>query len=219
MRKIGAITIGQSPRDDVTKDILPILEGFELIECGALDNYKYDEVIEKFKPRNDDLFISRMRDGRQVSLSKAKIVGELNTCIENLEDKGCEVIMVFCTGQIKGLKSKVNLLQPNVIMHKLIPTLARDVKMAIVVPDIKQESFICKQWEYTDLSIEIFAASPYESDNNIVNLVKELKKGSFGLVYLDCIGYSKEMQLLISKEMHIPVVLPRIMLAQVASII
>ena len=36
--KIGAVTIGQSPRTDVTCDILPILgDNVQLLEAGALD--------------------------------------------------------------------------------------------------------------------------------------------------------------------------------------
>ena len=37
--KIGAVTIGQSPRVDVTPDILPILgDKIELVQAGVLQN-------------------------------------------------------------------------------------------------------------------------------------------------------------------------------------
>ena len=68
MKKIGAITIGQSPRTDVTKDLKEILVDFELLECGALDEYSYQEVLEKFQPIDDNLFVSRMRNGKEVLL-------------------------------------------------------------------------------------------------------------------------------------------------------
>ncbi len=39
MTRIGAITVGQAPRVDVTVDVLPIWgDKAELIEAGALDN-------------------------------------------------------------------------------------------------------------------------------------------------------------------------------------
>ena len=43
--KIGAITIGQAPRTDITRDILPLLPDYmTLTEYGALDDMTYEEV-------------------------------------------------------------------------------------------------------------------------------------------------------------------------------
>lgn len=40
--KIGAITIGQAPRTDITRDILPLLPDYmTLTEYGALDDMTY----------------------------------------------------------------------------------------------------------------------------------------------------------------------------------
>ena len=45
MIQIGALTIGQSPRVDVTADIAPILEPeITLLEAGALDGLTADEI-------------------------------------------------------------------------------------------------------------------------------------------------------------------------------
>ena len=55
MTKIGAVTIGQSPRVDITADILPLLSSnIELIEAGAMDNYTLEEINEKFAPEEGD---------------------------------------------------------------------------------------------------------------------------------------------------------------------
>jgi len=219
MRKIGAITIGQSPRVDVTIDLLDIFADFELIECGALDNYSYNEVIDKFHPVDNNLFVSRMRSGKEVLLSKEKIVGELNNCIIKLEKLGCENIMVFCTGKIDGLKSKVNLLQPNIIMHKIIPQIAKGLKLAIVVPNKQQKYFIKDQWRNYNVNITMFSLSPYGEEELLKDLCERIKNQGFNLVYLDCIGYSKKMQSIIIEETKLPVILPRTILAEVATII
>ena len=67
MRKVGAITIGQAPRTDVTKDILPLLgEEVELIQAGGLDGLTREE-IQAFAPGPDDyVLISRLQDGSSV---------------------------------------------------------------------------------------------------------------------------------------------------------
>lgn len=69
MIKVGAITIGQSPRTDVTQDILPLLgDQVELLQAGGLDGLTREE-IEAFQPGPDDyVLISRLRDGSSPSL-------------------------------------------------------------------------------------------------------------------------------------------------------
>lgn len=43
--KIGAVTIGQSPRVDVTKDIMGIFgSSVELIQAGGLDGLTKEEI-------------------------------------------------------------------------------------------------------------------------------------------------------------------------------
>ena len=62
MIKVGAITIGQSPRTDVTQDILPLLgDQVELLQAGGLDGLTREE-IEAFQPGPDDyVLISRRK--------------------------------------------------------------------------------------------------------------------------------------------------------------
>ena len=51
MKKIGAITVGQSPRVDLIPEIQPILgDSVEIIQSGALDGLSKEE-ISKFVPR------------------------------------------------------------------------------------------------------------------------------------------------------------------------
>ena len=70
--KIGAITIGQAPRTDITRDILPLLPDYmTLTEYGALDDMTYEEVMSQFAPSEDDeVLVSRMRDGRQAKFTE-----------------------------------------------------------------------------------------------------------------------------------------------------
>ncbi|MBE5397345.1 AroM family protein [Brevibacillus borstelensis] len=44
MKKLGAITIGQSPRVDVTPEMLPFLTEFQVVEKGALDGLGPEEL-------------------------------------------------------------------------------------------------------------------------------------------------------------------------------
>ena len=61
--KIGAITIGQAPRVDVTADIMDIFGGnIELFQRGGLDGLTREE-IETFKPE----------EGASVSIARCTV--------------------------------------------------------------------------------------------------------------------------------------------------
>ena len=63
--KIGAITIGQAPRTDVTADILHIFDdSLELVQAGGLDGLT-KEQLQNFAPGKDDyVLVSRLTDGK-----------------------------------------------------------------------------------------------------------------------------------------------------------
>lgn len=65
-RKIGAVTVGQSPRTDITTDADTFFHGqVEILESGALDSYSLEEVQSLSRPEGDYLLTSRMRDGAE----------------------------------------------------------------------------------------------------------------------------------------------------------
>ena len=87
--KIGAITIGQAPRTDITRDILPLLPDYmTLTEYGALDDMTYEEVMSQFAPSEDDeVLVSRMRDGRQAKFTERFIRPLVQKKIDQAEAK------------------------------------------------------------------------------------------------------------------------------------
>ena len=63
MKKIGAITVGQSPRVDLIPEIQPILgDSVEIIQAGALDGLSKEEIA-KFVPRpGENVLVSRLTE-------------------------------------------------------------------------------------------------------------------------------------------------------------
>ena len=74
--KIGAVTIGQSPRTDITGDICPLLApNIILQEYGALDPFDADYINQNFAPGPDSsVLVTRMRDASQVIIGEEYIL-------------------------------------------------------------------------------------------------------------------------------------------------
>lgn len=64
--KVGAITIGQSPRADVVQELLPLMgEQVELIQAGALDGLTRED-IQAFAPGPEDyIYVNLATSGRK----------------------------------------------------------------------------------------------------------------------------------------------------------
>ncbi len=67
--KIGAITVGQAPRTDVTADILPLLGDCQLLERGGLDGLSRQEIAAFAPEPGDYVLVSRLADGSSVTFA------------------------------------------------------------------------------------------------------------------------------------------------------
>lgn len=88
-RKIGVITIGQSPREDVLAEMRPLLgENIEVLQAGALDGLTQEEVALFVPKENDIVLVSKLRNGNSVKFGESYILPRLQQCIEKLESEG-----------------------------------------------------------------------------------------------------------------------------------
>ena len=159
--KIGAITVGQSPRVDVTPDLWPIFgPNVELIEAGGLDGLSREE-IETFVPEEGDyVLVSRLKDGSSVTFAERYVLPRLQQCIDRLEEEGVRLILFFCTGDFPdNFRHKVPLIFPNQILFGLVPVLCAG-KLAAVTPSEKQLEQSQKKWGGYGLEVKSYAASP-----------------------------------------------------------
>lgn len=196
MVKVGAVTIGQSPREDVIQDLLPLMGGqVELIQTGALDGLTRED-IQAFAPGPEDyVLISRLRDGSSVMFAERYILPRLQQCIDRLEKQGAELILFLCTGDFPGVfHSKVPLIFPCKVLNGLVPALASRGKIAVVVPTPQQVAQSEKKWkQYVRESIAI-PASPYGSQEELDAAARAVSEMDVDLVVMDCIGYHTGMK-------------------------
>ena len=217
MIKIGAITIGQSPRDDVVGDILPILgEEVTLLQAGGLDGLSREE-IQGFAPGPSDyVLISRLRDGSSVVFAERYILPRLQRCIETLEDQGAQLILFLCTGDFPPVfHSKVPLIFPCKVLNGLVPALASRGKIAVVTPTQQQVAQSEKKWREYVAEMTAIPASPYGPPEKLEQAARQAVELDVDLVVMDCIGYTVEMKEHFQAVSGKPVVLSRTLAARV----
>src|SRR4030042_3138799 len=107
MKRIGVITMGQSPRPDVIGEIVRVLgKGYEVVEKGVLDDYSVEELRKNKLKSGERLLVTRLRDGQEIKVSHEFIVSKRQGRGDFLEKKKVEVILLLCTGKFPEFNSK-----------------------------------------------------------------------------------------------------------------
>jgi protein AroM len=214
---IGAITIGQSPRIDVTPEFEASLGiGACLIQAGALDGLSLEEALQFAPQKGDKLLVTRMRDGREVHIAERHIHRRLQDCVLKLEAAAVDMIVLFCTGEFPQLASRSLIIKPDMLMERLIPAILPRGRLGVLLPSPEQKASMRDKWEKTGLEPVFDAASPYTgTEADFRAAARRLAAGGVDLIVLDCIGFTGKMKRIIREESGKPALLPRTLLGRV----
>jgi len=213
--KIGMVTIGQSPRNDVVPEIRDILGQVEIVERGCLDGLTREQ-IESLKPKEREPFlVTLLRDRSSVQVSEEKIINLLQQRIKELENEDVNLIVVLCTGDFPNFKLKKLIIKPGKLIHKLVQgILTEEKKVGVIIPSSRQMEQTKEKW--SDVNPVVAAASPYENSEKIEEAAKTLQAKNVDLTVLDCMGYTRQMKQKVQKITGKPVILARDIVARVS---
>ena len=213
---IGAITIGQAPRTDITDDIRPMLSpNIELREYGALDPYSYEEASHRFAPKEgESVLVSRMRDGRQIAMAEEAVIPLVQACVQRAEDEGADATVLLCTGRFPPLAHLKLLVTPQPIIHSVVQRLTLDQPIGLFVPDQSQLPQVEKWFSESGISFIPVVASPYRESQTMGQRAQALRDRELSCVLLDCMGYGVQMKKEIHDACGHPVILPRTFIAR-----
>ncbi|UCG85083.1 MAG: AroM family protein [Gemmatimonadota bacterium] len=205
-RMIGAVTVGQSPRDDVVPEIVSELRGdMRVLQCGALDRFTADELQPQAPGCWDTTLVTRMRDGEEVRVKRSFVVPLLADCVRSLESR-VDLIALLCTDPFRELTSSKPLLSPGRLFPEMVAELRVD-RLGVLVPAEAQVDAQCEKW--SDLVPEVFiqAASPYGDEQRVGAAAESLSHANVDLVVMNCIGYTKAMKRAVQSMVRCPVLL------------
>lgn len=214
-KKIGLVTIGQSPRVDLTPEMEPLMgENCELVEAGALDDLSSEE-IERISPEEgEETYVSRLRSGDFARISKQKLLPLLQKKILMLEEKVSSTILV-CTGSFPSIEHNKPLLFPDKILFAFVNSVIANGTLGVLIPLIKQEDSLKKKW--VNVSVVVQSANPYQKDDDFITPALKLKELGATLIVLDCMGYTEEHKRIVKQATGLPVILSRSIVARVAA--
>jgi protein AroM len=214
MKTVGAITIGQTPRDDVAGEIEKVLgPGFRVVQAGALDGLGRT-AIDALAPTTDaDALITRLRDGADVIVAKSRIVPRLQACLDRLEGEA-DASVILCAGVFPPFRTTRPLLMPERCMSAMVDAVFDGRRLGVIVPIPQQRESYALRWSRVDPGVTVVVASPYEDSTRLVSAAEELRRAGVSLVVMECMGFTSGMKQIVRDVTGAPALLPASVLSR-----
>jgi len=212
MKKVGAVTIGQSPRPDVVGPMRSAWgEGVMVAQRGALDGLSPAQISRLRPGADEETLVTRLRDGVQVKVARRRVGRLMQQRVDELVDDGCHIVVVLCTGYF-DLSGGVFVVYPRDALIGVVRATAvpdDDFRLGVLVPDCSQNKDIGRLWARQGYEDPVVCAhSPYQFDNrqNLEKVLCVYRESDVNLAVLDCMGYTPSHARVLQRQLRVPVV-------------
>ncbi len=215
--KIGAVSVGQSPRRDLLSDMLPLMPGVDVIETGVFDGLTDEQVTAGFSPGpGDTVLVTRLADGRDVCLAGRSILGRLRRAVGRLEAEGVSAVLVLSTAAFPVFRRKVPVYAAGVLVRSFTVSILNGRTLGLISSDPRQNDSARRLWQNAGAGKVLCAsASPYREFDLVVDAAMELCAQGAEILVLDSMGFSSRMKQGLRACLDVPVILPRTVAARV----
>jgi len=212
--RVGMVTIGQTPRNDVVPEIQTLLgSAIEVLQCGALDGLSLEEVRKLAPTSGDSILVTRMRNGEEVTVGESRILPRIQQCVNNLAPQ-CDVLAMLCTGQFPQLVSDRMIVMPDALLDGVVKGIQGVRTIGVFIPSAEQKAQALERWRRPSRGVVVESASPYSERDVVTPAAQKIAASKPDLIVLDCMGYTSRTKEVVKKVTGKPVILPRSVLAR-----
>jgi protein AroM len=215
VKTVGAITIGQTPRDEIVGEMEKVLgAGVRIVQAGALDGLARGEIDALAPaPGDDDALITHLRDGATVLVAKRRIVPRLQACLDRLAGDA-DAFAILCAGAFPPFTSARPVLLPERCLAAVVDAVFDGGRLGVLVPIPHQLESSTGRWSRVDPRVLVTVASPYDDPARLIAASEELRRGGVSLVVMECQGFTGAMKSVVRDITGAPALLPASVLAR-----
>jgi len=201
------VTIGQTPRTDLVPELAARLpEGTLVRERGALDGLDAGAVAALAPAPGEERLVTRMADGSQAVVGKAKMQARLQGLLDGLGRDPSAVTVLLCTGAFPGLRGPgIFLDAQHLVDHGVAALCAGMERIGLLLPAAEQAAeFHWRPAVHQELRASW--ASPYVGDR-FDEAARELS--GCDAVVMHCMGFTEDQRRRVARASGRPVLLAR----------
>ena len=211
--RIGMITIGQSPRDDIVPEMVAQI-GYEVdvIQAGAIDGLSLDDV-KALAPVGDEAWaVSRMQDGTEVRLAKRELDPRMQQRIDELEQQGVDLIVPLCASDWSSLRCSVPFINPGKALLPIVHAMTRPGgTLGTIAPTEAQARISEARASEGPVPVVATYAQPYADDpaeraRQCETAGRMLADAKVDFIYMSCMGHTREMRSIVRDASQRPTV-------------
>lgn len=207
MSRIGFVTIGQAPRNDVVDSMVDASLSSHALQTGALDGLDSNAIAALRPQTADHPLVTRLTDGREVVVGKTALLPALQRAIDRAAEQGANPIVVLCTGEFPQLTAPVPLIYPDRLLAGAVNALQPAGRLGVLMPHPDQATMMERKWFIPGRELVLATASPYTGAAELAQRGRVLAQRGAELIVLDCMGYTRAMKETVVQATGIPTIL------------
>ncbi|MCP4424466.1 MAG: AroM family protein [Chloroflexi bacterium] len=210
-KRIGVLTIGQSPRPELVAPLINRLpEKCQIIQAGALDGL----TKVALPPAHNKTYplTTRMRDGSSVIIEESFLAAKLQQALDQLERQGVTATILLCAGTFANLQGTRPLFKPFTVGRELLNSL-NFKKIGLIAPIKEQETPIRQRWLAVGFQPTVWTADLAQQDKQFCQqLGEQIESNRLECIALDYVGHPEPLV----ARLRATAVIPLIDLGQLA---
>jgi protein AroM len=203
-KRIGALTIGQSPRPDLVDPLKQLLPECEILQAGALDGLTINELPEVGKAAYP--LVTRMQNGSQISVDESYLLPKLKAALKLLEAKDVFATLLMCAGTFTKLHGTQPLYKPFNIGRSVLRAI-KIKSIGLIAPVIEQEEPIRHRWEAQGWKTSVWTADLRLQDKRFYQQIKnQILTNDLECIVLDYFGHPTEQVSQLQRSIDLPII-------------
>ncbi len=185
---IGALTIGQSPRPDLTAPLRQVLpDGWVVKEAGALDGLSAAEI--PLDAGGAYPLTTQLQDGSLVMVEESFLLPRLQHALARLEAEDVVATILLCAGTFTGLQATRPFVKPFMIARQVLQTLGLK-SLGLIAPIPQQVAPIRRRWQAAGFVTSVWTADLSQQDKSFrQQLAAQIEAHKLECIVLDYVGH------------------------------
>jgi len=203
-KRIGALTIGQSPRPDLVSPLVQLMPDCEIIQAGALDGLTPEELPDISEAAYP--LVTQMQNGAVVKVDESYIAPKLQQAQNRLDAKGVAATLLLCAGTFANLHGTQPVYKPFNIGCSVLSALNMK-SIGLIAPVLEQEAPIRQRWESIRWELTVWTADLGTQDRAFHRqLILRINESELDCIVLDYVGHPLEQVVQLRRSIDKPVI-------------